>query len=188
MAKTTYYMLVRQSDDLILKVATSDIWTGTVFDISENEVNSATFDSSDTGDSPDVITPAAKPWEDGTFDDSPITYTPPTKYYVESSWSGNGTLNSDGVYELTANGTNTATLTLTKKDKVGDQTPGSGTEEYYYQASGIGADVASITLSSGTGSVTFTPDNGDKGTVLINIYPKGGHSVYFEGSALLCLT
>lgn len=188
MAATLYYMLVRKSDDKILAVAPADIYSLSL--ISENEVNSATF-SANAGDSPDVVTAAGQPVDGGTYVDETQTYTAPVKACLKAEWDGgDGSVNADGIYELTANGTNEAILKLTKWDQVAqaalDGSAGLG-EEYYLGPNSIGLPLAIAQLNNGTTSVTLTPPNGEKGLVAINIFAKGSVTVYPKGQLFICL-
>lgn len=121
MALTTYYMLCRPSDNVILESRlTDDFGVENYADIMV--VRSATF-SVDAGDSPDVL--ASDPLPGGTFV-SPGTYNPPAApvadpYLKVSDWSGNGGVDpDDGVWEMESDGTNSCTLTVKKWDRTTD--------------------------------------------------------------------
>jgi hypothetical protein len=74
MAATTYYLLVRDEDLMVVAYSTEP---GTLASSTGFNVYTKSF-SADAGDSPDILTPAGQPEYSGAlYDDSTGTYTPP---------------------------------------------------------------------------------------------------------------
>lgn len=171
MAKKTYYMVCQTADDVIIYTNEQNVIPSPGAGL---EVRSATFDVTDTGDTPDVLTPLGMPVEGGTFV-APSTYTPPQELVLKCSWSGDGVLSGDGLrYELTPDGIDQAVLSLQKHDAISMADVNSGSEVYWLLFYGPDAnpDVGKVTLVNGAGSITFTPASGVKGLVKIELVPE----------------
>lgn len=167
-----YFMLCRDGDGSVLDVRDAD-WTNTA-------VTEATVLSADLSSQPEV---------GGTYQDA--TYTPPPPLageYVGTAWSGDGVL-AGGTFELTADGVNVATLTLTKRRRSDDSAVGSGSEEYWVAVDGtsVNPDVGKVTLSSGVGSVSFTPTSSQLGraTIVLTAVDSGSPEVGWSYLAAL---
>lgn len=127
------------------------------------QILSATF-SSDPDSGADVVTLAGLPELGGRFV-PPSDYTSPGDYLV-MAWSGDGTLDGD-YYDLTADGTNKATLTATAAAS-------SGSDVYRILVEGcpVSPSPAKLTLTNGSGSVAFTPAATLGGVAIIKLLPS----------------
>lgn len=103
-----------------------------------------------------------------------FSYTPPptTPYLSSEGWSGDGVIDADdSVYEMVANGTNSCTLALKKRDKSDDSAILESGDKFGVCVIGAGnCDNGRFTLDgNGEATITFTPTSEQKGESEINI-------------------
>jgi hypothetical protein len=171
MAAVTYYMLCETSNGLVHDVRSSS------FDVTALigfEIRSASF-SANAGDSPDVV--ASKPERGGTFTEDPISYSPPpSMFYLDLAWEGDGAV-VDGMREMTANGTNSETLRLSKREVGTDSLQSAAEDNDEYRVcirTSVGKPSAGrVQLVNGEQTISFTPASGDKGICEVEIIPIG---------------
>ena len=172
MTAVTYYMACSTSTNVIKEVRTSTFSVPSGY-----EIRSATF-SSDAGDSPDVITSFRRPLPGGTFI-SPSTYFALGEIGLKVEYSGFGNIDPvDGVYELTADGSNSVTITFKKWNNLTNSAIQNAGDSFGICISGAVAQAdtptGKITLDpNGEASLTFTPGPGIKGELDVILRPIG---------------
>ena len=127
----------------------------------------------------------SKPVIGGTYTSSG-GYVAPVRPVLKMSWSGDGTLDGD-YYDLTADGTKRATLTATKWDAVSDAAMPSGSDVYRILVEGcpVSPSPAKLTLTNGSGSVSFTPAATLGGVAIIKLLPSDPTSPINETPIML---
>ena len=137
---------------------------------------SATF-SSDPNSGADVVTPEGRPLLGSRFI-PPSDYTRPGDRLIVA-WSGDGTLDGD-YYDLTADGTNKATLTVTA-----EASSGSDVYRILVEGCSVSPTPGKLTLNNGSGSVSFTPAANLGGVAVIKLLPSDPASPINETPIML---
>lgn len=165
MALTTYYMLCDAEDTIC---GFKNLSFGDVQGFTER---SATF-SLDSGDSPDVLlnSPSLK---DSFTAGGTYTQHDASRPCLKLTWSGDGSLVGD-IYEMVANGSNSASLSIQLWDEATDSAINTGSQLYWVQVNGTSVrpgDGRVALDGAGAGSVVFIPSVIDLGLSYITLTP-----------------
>lgn len=103
-----------------------------------------------------------------------FTYTNPSLPCLTCEWSGDGAADpDDGVYEMTSNGVNTATLTIKKCNSFDDTPlPGDSNDVTISALGQVSLPFGRVTLDkNGEAEIPLTPTSGEKGQSYLRVLP-----------------